>query len=179
MLKFNKNYGYIMLLIFCTLFFGSQNVNARVVKNIESNNIFSNEEVVTKSIVGKEQIKQYQEARGEKYNPDLVGIYTQSENIGDDNLDDENVSLMYFGNDYYVKNKTTNTKTDTSNIIRQYRRPAGKISINENISIKNKFSASGKITADILSGELGYDVTKSNHFSINWSNKYSYPVSNI
>lgn len=176
MLKFIKNYGCVMLVMFCTLFFGNQNVKAEVVKNVESNNIFNNEEVVINDIVGKEQIKEYQEARGEEYDSDLVEIYTQTENIRHANLNDENVSLAYFGDDYYVKKQTVNTQTDTSDIIRQYRRPAGKISINESISISNTFSASGEVTSKILSAELGYDVTKANRFSINWSKNYSYPV---
>ena len=42
--------------------------------------------------------------------------------------------------------------------------------------MSNTFSASGGVTSKILNAQLGYNVTKTNKFSISWSNTYKYPV---
>ena len=48
----------------------------------------------------------------------------------------------------YKKQKVTR-KTDKSNVLRQYKRPAGKVKISESVSISNSFSASGGIMAQL------------------------------
>ena len=83
---------------------------------------------------------------------------------------------IYFGDDYCIKSKKVTRKTDKSNVLRQYKRPAGKVKISESVSISNTFSASGGVTSKILNAQLGYNVTKTNKFSISWSNTYKYPV---
>lgn len=76
----------------------------------------------------------------------------------------------------FITNKKVTRKTDKSNVLRQYKRPAGKVKISESVSISNTFSASGGVTSKILNAQLGYNVTKTNKFSISWSNTYKYPV---
>lgn len=86
------------------------------------------------------------------------------------------IQALYFCDDYCIKNKKVTRKTDKRNVLRKYKRPAGKVKISESVSISNTFSASGGVTSKILNAQLGYNVTKTNKFSISWSNTYKYPV---
>lgn len=109
---------------------------------------------------------------GLKYDPDVIEIYRHIDVPNENAM----IQTLYFGDDYCIKNKKITRKTDKSNVLRQYKRPAGKVKISESVSISNTFSASGGVTSKILNAQLGYNVTKTNKFSISWSNTYKYPV---
>lgn len=142
----------------------------------------SNAEIATKTnrffqegtihITNKQEIKEYQESMGLKYDPDVIEIYRHIDVPNENAM----IQTLYFGDDYCIKNKNITRKTDKSNVLRQYKRPAGKVKISESVSISNTFSASGGVTSKILNAQLGYNVTKTNKFSISWSNTYKYPV---
>lgn len=122
-------------------------------------------------IRGEDNIRKYQEAMGQPYDPDVIEIYRT---IYDDDSKNEIDTLL--GNDFYIKNKTVSTATNYKKIIKQYNRPAGKVTLSETVSISNTYSATGGISSDVLSAELGFSVTKSSKFKVSWSNTYSYPI---
>lgn len=122
-------------------------------------------------ITGEKEIREYQESMGQEYDPDVIEVYRRI----DTNKEKEAIETR-LGNDYFIKNKKEEVKTDKSNIISQFGRPAGTIKVNQTYTTKHSYSATGKVSASILSAELGYKVNGEAKVSVNWSNKYSYPV---
>lgn len=108
----------------------------------------SNAEIATKTnqffqegtihITNKQEIKEYLESIGLKYDPDVIEIYRHIDVPNENAM----IQTLYFGDDYCIKNKKVTRKTDKSNVLRQYKRPAGKVKISESVSISNTFSAS-------------------------------------
>lgn len=47
---------------------------------------------------------------------------------------------------------------------------------NETVSISNSFTADASISTNLLTAKLGFNVTESKSFAINWSNYYYYPI---
>ena len=82
---------------------------------------------------------------GLKYDPDVIEIYRHIDVPNENAM----IQTLYFGDDYCIKNKKVTRKTDKSNVLRQYKRPAGKVKISESVSISNSFSASGGIMAQL------------------------------
>ena len=72
--------------------------------------------------------------------------------------------------EYVVKNQTKKTCTDTNCLLREYRRPAGKVSISESVSISNKVEASGKVKAKYVEAALSVSSTETKSFSVSWEN---------
>ena len=145
--------------------------NAQRVDNDNESNVYTNEgNYKVTCITGEENIREYQESLGETYDPKLIEVYRTEK------IENQNEIVPYLGNDYYLKNKKVSTSTDLNKVLKQYNRPAGKITISDSVSISNSYTATGGITADILKVQLGYNVTKSTTFSIKWANTYSYAV---
>lgn len=163
-----------MLLVVIGVMSGGSSVSATV------NNEFSG--VVTKTegqiqttiVTGEENIRDYQESLGEVYDPNLVAIYREVD-LSKVSVSEE-VSPYLLFREYYVKNKATSTYTDFNNVLKIYNRPAGTVSISESVSISSSFTAEGGISAELLESKLGFSVTGSKSFQVDWSQTYSYPV---
>ena len=82
---------------------------------------------------------------GLKYDPDVIEIYRHIDVPNENAM----IQALYFGDDYCIKNKKVTRKTDKRNVLRKYKRPAGKVKISESVSISNSFSASGGIMAQL------------------------------
>ncbi len=78
--------------------------------------------------------------------------------------------------EYEVRNLKTYTMTDTNNLLKEYLRPAGKISINETVSVSNQFTASAGVKASYVEAAMHVTIGQTNTFSINWEKTYTYPV---
>lgn len=132
-------------------------------------------EQITIRITDEEDIKEYLKQTGQEYEPNLVEIFTT---IDKDALNtSENIPDKFFiGREYYIKNKRVSKRVDTSHTLREYRRPAGTITLNETVSVSNKYTATGGVTSKILSAQLGYEVNDTESCSITWSATYSYPT---
>ena len=125
-------------------------------------------------------IKEYLESQGEEYDEDLVEIiqytYPELEN-GKGKIGTPDSPNEWGGYEFYTKNLSTYTTTDFSCLLKEYNRPAGKVSINESVSISNKFTASAGIKAKYVEAALSVTVEQTNTFSVSWENTYNYPVS--
>ncbi len=135
-------------------------------------------------ITNPDEIKNYLEEQGEEYDENIVEIikfvYPSSNNsiIKPERFDNNTIKPQgIFDGEYYVLNSNIYSYTDKSKALKTYNRPKGKVSINESISISNKFSASAGIKADYVEAAIGYTIEETNSFSIYWENTYSYPVS--
>lgn len=129
-------------------------------------------EVIT--ITGEDNIRKYQESLGEDYDPNLIVVKRTIQQPHRDIA--EEISPLFIFREYYVKNKSSYTYTDYNEILKTYNRPAGNIKISEGVSITTSFTASGGITAKILEAQLGFSVSSTDTFKIEWSGYYSYPV---
>lgn len=126
------------------------------------------------TITGEDNIRKYQESLGEDYDPNLIAV---RRTIHQPHRDiDEEISPLFIIREYYVKNKSSRTYTDYSEVLKTYNRPAGNIKISEGVSITTSFTASGGMSADFLEAQLGFSVSSTDIFQIEWSGKYSYPV---
>lgn len=123
-------------------------------------------------ITGEENIREYLESMGEEYDPNLVCVYRTIYN----NEEDEISPAFMVWTEYCIKNKNKSTYTDFTTILKQYNRPAGTVKISEGIEISNTFSGSSGVDAEVVSAELGFEVTESNTFTIEWESSYSYAI---
>lgn len=132
-------------------------------------------EQITIRITDEEDIKEYLKQTGQEYDPNLVEIFRI---IDKDKLNPQESipEELFIGREYYIKNKRVSTRTDMGYIIRDYRRPAGTITLNETVEVLNKYTATGGVTSKILSAQLGYEVSNREACSITWSATYSYPT---
>lgn len=150
--------------------------------NVQANELqyssSENDNYVVTHITDKDEIRQYLEDMGEEYDPNLLEVYRfQSESENDDTIINQyNNTRGIFTNEYYIKNKAVNIITDVNKILKQYNRPAGKVSISETITISNIYNLSGKVTVEILESQLGFNITESKSFKVTWSNTYSHPI---
>lgn len=138
----------------------------------EEQEVIDSTDYKVEKITGEENIKKYQESLGEEYDPNIVEIYK----IVDVDKEEIANKQARIGNDWFIKNKTVSTKTDTSKLLRQWKRPAGTVTISQTVSVSNSFTATGGIKSSVLSAELGFNVTGTESIGISWSGKYSYPV---
>ncbi len=115
-------------------------------------------------LTSKKDIMEYQENMGMNYDSSIVEVYRMIE-IPNKTLKPK---LYYLGDDYEIRKKKVSTKTDKDNILRQYKRPAGTIKLKESVNIKNQYSVTGEVTASILKAQLGYSVTATNTFEVEW-----------
>lgn len=141
---------------------------------IESTSFLENDHDII-IITDKDEIKRYQEYLGEEYDPNLVAIKRVINKSTNDKSNMTIVPFLFF-RDYYIKNKRSTKYTDFNNVLRTYNRPAGRISINEGVSITTSFTADAGIKADFLELELGFSVSSTDTFEVEWSGNYSYPV---
>lgn len=126
------------------------------------------------TITGEDNIRKYQESLGEDYDPNLIvvrrTIHQPHREI------DEEISPLFIIREYYVKYKRSFTYTDYRNVLKTYNRPPGNIKISEGVSLTTSFTASGGISAEILEAQLGFSVSSTDTFQIEWSGECSYPV---
>lgn len=131
------------------------------------------ETVIT--IAGEENIRKYLESVGEEYDPTLLCI--QSRIIADTEvIESDHVSPNTIIREYVIRNKSTSTYTDFSTVLKEYRRPSGRVLIDEEIGISSTYTADAGISAEILEANLGYSVEGTENFRIEWEETYSYAV---
>lgn len=126
------------------------------------------------TISGEENIRNYLESIGEEYDPDLVLVQRTLYDVSAPRNNEASPNVIF--REYVARNTTIKTFTDFSNVIAEYRRPAGNIELNEVASVKNTLSASGSVTADIVEIALGFSVEEYFEWSIKWEGSFSYPV---
>ena len=78
--------------------------------------------------------------------------------------------------EYVIRNKDSSTYTDFSTVLKEYRRPSGRVLIDEEIGISSTYTADAGISAEILEANLGYAVEGTENFRIEWEETYSYAV---
>ena len=131
------------------------------------------ETVIT--IAGEENIRKYLESVGEEYDPTLLCI--QRRIIADTEvIESDHVSPNTIIREYVIRNKSTSTYTDFSTVLKEYRRPSGRVLIDEEIGISSTYTADAGISAEILEANLGYSVEGTENFRIEWEETYSYAV---
>ena len=131
------------------------------------------ETVIT--ITGEENIRKYLESVGEEYDPTLLCI--QRRIIADTEVIENNqVSPNTIIREYVIRNKNSSTYTDFSTVLKEYRRPSGRVLIDEEIGIATTYTADAGISAEILEANLGYSVEGTESFRIEWEETYSYAV---
>lgn len=131
------------------------------------------ETVIT--IAGEENIRKYLESVGEEYDPTLLCI--QRRIIADtEAIESDHVSPNTIIREYVIRNKSTSTYTDFSTVLKEYRRPSGRVLIDEEIGISSTYTADAGISAEILEANLGYSVEGTENFRIEWEETYSYAV---
>ena len=116
------------------------------------------ETVVT--ISGEENIRRYLASVGEEYDPTLLCIQRRVRNtpISPDSPNNRNLSPNTFIREYVIRNKRTTTYTDTGTLLKEYRRPAGRVLIDEGINISTTYTADAGISAEFLEASLGFEV---------------------
>lgn len=131
------------------------------------------ETVIT--IAGEENIRKYLESVGEDYDPTLLCI--QRRIIADTEvIENDYASPNTIIREYVIRNKSTSTYTDFSTVLKEYRRPSGRVLIDEEIGISSTYTADAGISAEILEANLGYSVEGTENFRIEWEETYSYAV---
>lgn len=131
------------------------------------------ETVIT--ITGEENIRKYLESVGEEYDPTLLCI--QRRIIADTEVIENNqASPNTIIREYVIRNKNSSTYTDFSTVLKEYRRPSGRVLIDEEIGIATTYTADAGISAEILEANLGYSVEGTESFRIEWEETYSYAV---
>lgn len=132
---------------------------------------------IEKHITDPEEIKEYLHSQGEAYDENLVEvvqyIYPDLENKKTDFRHSDDPQIW---EEWFTTNLSVYTYTDWNYLLKEYSRPAGKVSINESVSITNKIEVSGKVKAQYVEAALSVSTSETNTFSINWENTYSYPV---
>lgn len=147
-------------------------INAKEITSLENT-----EDYIITHITEKSDIKDYLESMGEEYDPNLLEVYRIEQETSEINVNNNRNARGLLTSEYFIKNKFVETKTDTSTLIKQYNRPAGKITIKETLSISNQYSIDGKLTVKILETQLGYSLTETKEYAIAWSSSYKVPVS--
>lgn len=127
------------------------------------------------TIKGQENIKKYQASLGEVYDPNLVAVRRTINNISSA-YGKEDISPFLIFREYYVKNKKVTSSTNFGTVLKEYKRPAGKVSISEGIDITTSFTADAGISAELLEAKLGFSVSSTDTFQIEWEETYTYPV---
>lgn len=124
-------------------------------------------------ITDEDDIRNYLESLGEEYDPDLVAVY-RTVRVAPNS--DYTVSPAIFVQDYYLENEETRTYTDTSVLLKQYKRPAGIVSITDTVTVSTTYSIDAGIDIEILSSMLGVSLTQTHTSEVKWEKTYSYPV---
>lgn len=172
-MKVNKRIIVSAILLVCTLINFSHSAFPVMAK--ESNGKKAEENGVaayTYEIKGKANLKNYLEEMGEPYDPDLLAVQRTIYLNPDDEISPCDIIFL----EYIIRKKYVTTKTDTSSLLKQYKRPAGKVSISESVSINNTFSADVGVSAEVIEAKLGYSFSETKSFKVSWSNTYSYPT---
>lgn len=137
-----------------------------------------NDSEVVITISGEENIRKYLESIGEEYDPTLLCIQRRIKNKPNsfEHSNSATASPNSIFREYVVRNKRVVTYTDCSLLLKEYRRPAGRILIDEGINISTTFSADAGITVKILETCLNFSVQETHSFRIEWKATYTYPV---
>lgn len=138
-----------------------------IVSNVGTNQVIT--------ITGQENIKKYQASLGEAYDPNLVAVRRTINNVSSVYDEGDSSPFLIF-REYYVKNKKVTSSTNFGKVLKEYKRPAGKVSISEGVEIATTFTAEAGISADLLEAKLGFSVSSTDTFQIEWEETYSYPV---
>lgn len=138
-----------------------------------------NEYVKIVEITGEENIRKYLSETGREYDPTIIAIYRtiydEQNNVSESNKH-YSADMLRGYREYEVRNQSTATVITYDSPLREYRRPAGKITISEGISISTVFSAKAGIGIEDVEVGLGYSIERSKDFRIEWSQTYSSPV---
>ena len=126
----------------------------------------------TTVISGEDAIRAYLEEAGEPYDPNLVEVIRVEY---EKNVEKYPVPAFII-REYERRNEKTRNYTDFTDTVAEYLRPAGKVSVNETVSISHSFSATGGVNAEVLEATFGFDVTASEEFNVTWEQTYSYPI---
>ena len=122
-------------------------------------------------IAGAENVRDYMNEIGETYDPSLIFVKRTMYSEVPGNLNSAGImSAGLF--EYELRNLSVTTETDTTELLREYKRPKGTVSVTDTISISNKFSASSKVKAKTVEAEIGYSLTETNSFLINWTDTF-------
>lgn len=171
-MRLKKITALALLMAICVTIFKPISAYAASDCSTETEFVDNSDYAYTYEISGEENIKNYLEEMGEPYDPNLVAV--QRTIYVDPNEGISACDLIFL--EYVIRNKKVSTYTDTSYLLKEYKRPAGKVSISESVSIKNTFSAESKVKAEVVEAKLGYSFSETNTFSVSWSNTYSYAV---
>ena len=159
----------ISLIIVSTETFAGENIIKKEMFTISDE---KDSQIIT--ISGEENIRRFQQSLGEEYDPNLVTVIRTIKK-SDYNTSPE-ISTLFIFREYYIKNKKTSSYTDFRNVLKTYKRPAGKVSISEGVEIATTFTADAGISKNLLEAKLGFSVSSKKTFKISWSGNYSYPV---
>lgn len=125
-------------------------------------------------ITNPAEIKAYLESQGQEYNENITAIHQITF------LDEEatqEVSPYEVGkNEYFVKELNKSPKTDYGDIIYQNIFPAGKVMISESTTLRSKVEANAGVDAQVLTGQLGFEVEGTVERTIAWEQTYAYRV---
>lgn len=150
-------------------------VNAFMISPDVSSLTQDNKTYSTVIIREPEEIKQYLEAQGKSYDPNLVEIVL----INEEDQTETNaptITPYYFGNDYFAKNIKKSVITYKNTILSSDNWPAGTVKYTISEKVSNTVKASCGVSYEIVCMEAGFTYTKSRSFSKAWSNPYSYPT---
>ena len=130
------------------------------------------------TITGEENIRRYQEAMGEEYEPNLVAIQQriQISSTINSTTSSGGLSPTFIIPEHEIRNKVVSSYTDFSNVIGHFRRPAGLVSINETVSLSTTYTADAGISVEFLELKLGFSLSETREFQILWKEKYDHPV---
>lgn len=118
------------------------------------------------------EIKAYLDSIGEEYDSDILEI---RKIVYSDSNVDSGISTAW-GLDFEARNTKKRDFVDTNNLLAQFNRPAGKVTIEETFKASNKFEADAGITKSMLKIALGFSVTAESTLTVNWSSTYKYKV---
>lgn len=126
----------------------------------------------TTVISGEDAIQAYLEEVGEPYDPNLVEVIRVEYERNIENTP----TPAFISREYERRNEKTRKYTDFTDTVAEYLRPAGRVSVDEMVSISHSFSATGGVNAEVLEATFGFDVTASKEFNVSWEQTYSYPI---
>lgn len=137
----------------------------------EQNNITYN----TVTIREPDEIKQYLEAQGQAYDPNLVEIVIiREEDVVKTNA--PTITPYYFGNDYFAKNLKKSDLTDRNNVLGSDNWPAGTVKYTISEKVSDTVKASCGVSFKAVCATVGFEFEEERTLTKAWSNKFNYPT---
>lgn len=139
-------------------------VNAFMISPDVSSLTQDNKTYSTVIIREPEEIKQYLEAQGKSYDPNLVEIVL----INEEDQTETNaptITPYYFGNDYFAKNIKKSVITYKNTILSSDNWPAGTVKYTISEKVSDTVKASCGVSYEIVCMEAGFTYTTSRSFS--------------